>query len=354
MLRTLMLTLAVLSGLAAVGCAPSLAAPPHLVAAWPAAGARLPVDQQTFDLTFNRRLATDPSWFVVWREEDGAAMATDATIDPHNPRQAHVRLLEPAPGAYRLHWHAVAARSAASADGEQDFALQDESNVPPLLELSRTVAEVGDTLEIVGRGFGPNSPVKLMMADDQIELATVEADRHGDFRAETSVPPNAPFGVQPVSAEDTRGGVARAALQVHWGGWPPLVSFTVGRPGPRAGQVTFSVTVRNRSDYVLEGVRVVLSDPEGSTFVSAVPPPRRQTAAAEWQIPTMDRGASGPFRATYRAAGAVVAHTWVEFRHRHTLGCTEDDCMPAFISESVSQSAEIDPVAAGDSPRRQD
>lgn len=354
MLRRLKWTLAVLTSLAAVGCAPSLAATPHLIAASPAAGARLPVEGQTFELTFNRRLSTQASWFSVWREEDGATIETETSIDPKNPRQAHVHLPRAAAGAYRLHWHAVAARSGGAAEGEQGFTLQDESRPPPRLEVSPAMAEAGDKLEINGEGFGQRSQVTLTIGDDQIDLATAEADRRGSFDVEARVPANVPFGVQPLSAEGAQGARAAAALQVRWGGWPPLVSFTVGQAGPRPGQVTFSVTVRNRSDYMLERVRLVLSDPDGASFVSAEPRPQRQEATSVWEIPTLDRGASGPFRATYRANGAVVGHTWVEFRHRHTLGCGEDDCMPAFISESASQSAEIAPVAAGDSPRRQD
>jgi methionine-rich copper-binding protein CopC len=338
--------LAALMGLVMAGCAPSLVATPHLVAASPGAGARLPVERQTFELSFNRRLSTDATWIVVWRDDDGAPMPIDTTIDPNTPGRVTVRLREAAPGAYRLHWHAVSARTLSATDGEQAFSLQDESVAPPRLELSRTTADTGERLDIVGKGFGQKCVVTLTVGDDQQPLATIETDAHGAFQTEAPIPAAVPFGLQPLFAEDPLGGKATSAVQLKWGGWPPLTSFTIGQPGPRPGEVTFALNVRNRSDYVLEHVRVVLSDPPGATFVSAGPTAERQGGATVWIVPTLDRGLVGPFRATYRAPSPVVGHTWVEFRHRHSLGCTEDDCSPAFISESVSESEPVAPAAA--------
>jgi len=48
----------------------------------------------------------------------------------------------------------------------------------------------------------------------------------GAFDLETRVPAGVPFGMQPVSAVDAWGESATAALQVRWGGWPPLVAVT--------------------------------------------------------------------------------------------------------------------------------
>ena len=338
--------LAAVIGLTLAGCAPSLLVPPHLVAAFPAAGARLPVGRQTFELTFNRRLSAEATWTAVWRDEDGASMPIDTSIDPDSGSRVTVRLREAASGRYHLHWHAVSARMATAADGEQDFNMQNESSAPPRLELSRAIADTGERLAIVGKGFGQKCLVTLTIGDDQETLTTIETDARGAFEAETRIPAGVPFGLQPLSAEDSRGGKATAALQLKWGGWPPLVSFTRGQSGPRAGEVTFALNLRNRSDYVLERVRVVLADPPGATFVSATPVAEHQDGATVWSLSVMDRGVVGPFRATYRAPSSVVGHTWVEFRHRHALGCSEDDCSPAFISESVSESEPVSPAEA--------
>jgi methionine-rich copper-binding protein CopC len=336
------MSLKLVPGLAAVialtmaGCAPSLVVPPHLVAASPTAGARLPVGRQTFELSFNRRLSAELTWAAVWRDEDGASMPIDTTIDPDSGSRVSIRLREAASGSYHLHWHAVSARMATVAEGEQDFSMQNESTAPPRLELSRASADTGERLAIVGQGFGQKRTVTLSIGDDQERLATIETDAHGAFETEMRIPAGVPFGLQPLSAEDSRGAKATAALQLKWGGWPPLVSFTHGQSGPRAGEVTFALNLRNRSDYVLEHVRVVLADPPGATFVSATPPAERQDGATVWSVAVLDRGLEGPFRATYHAPSSVVGHTWVEFRH----------CSPAFISESVSESEPVAPAEA--------
>jgi methionine-rich copper-binding protein CopC len=338
--------LAAVFGLTVVGCAPSLVVAPQLVAASPIAGSRLPVGRQTFELSFNRRLSAEATWVAIWRDEDGAAIPVDTRLDPADATHLTVRLLEPAPGGYHLHWHAVSARTAAATDGEQDFTMQHESTGPPRLLVSRESVDSGQRIVIAGNGFGRKCLVTLTIGDDQQTLATIETDAQGAFETETRIPDGVPFGLQPVLAEDTRGGKAAAAVQLKWGGWPPLVSFTRGQAGPRPGEVTFALNLRNRSDYVLEHVRVVLADPPGATFVNARPAAERQAGATVWSVGTLDRGTVGPFRATYRAGSSVVGHTWVEFRHRHALGCAEDDCTPAFISESVSESAPIAPAEA--------
>jgi len=339
------LLLAGLAAQAATACAPILAAPPHLIAAWPLDEARLPIDSHTLDLTFNRPLTPESTWAEVWRYDDGSQTSTRTVVGRTDPRVLQVRLQRPSSGQYRLHWHAVAAPTGAAADGEQDFSLQGESPGAPRMGVSQGVADSGDKLEVKGNGFNKQSPVTLTIGDDAQALKTVETDAHGSFRADVRVPPSVAFGVQPVSAVDGGGGVAATALQVRWGGWPPLVAFTVGQPGPDHGQVTFSMSLRNRSDYVLEHVRVVLEDPEPgvTSFVGAEPAAQRQERAIVWDIGVLDRGVAGPFRATYRAAAAVASHARIEFRHRRPRGCTADDCPPAFVSETTSDSTLVTP-----------
>src|SRR5260370_27476660 len=253
-------------------------------------------------------------------------------------------LKAPVGGDYRLRWHAVAARTAVAVDGEQTFSLQDESTAPPRVDLSRVAAETGEKVEVRGKGFGERSAVGLRMGEDEQALSTGETDAKGSFAVEARVPENVPFGEQPVNATDMCGAAATAALQVRWGGWPPLVAFDVGQSGPAPGEVTFWVTLRNRSDYVLEHVRVVLPDPQGATFVSADPAPTRQDQTINWVIPTIDRGVRGPLRVTYRATGAVTRHASIEFRHRRPHGCSGDDCLPAFVSETTSESPPVAPA----------
>jgi methionine-rich copper-binding protein CopC len=337
------LVVAAVAGLAAAACAPALAVPPQLIAAWPLDRAQLSIAPHALDLTFNRPLQPESTWAEVWRDDGGPAMPAETLVEPTNPRRLTVRLQQPAAGQYRLHWHAVAARTAAAADGEQEFSLQDESRGAPRIDVSQPTADSGDRLEVKGNGFGKLSAVLLTIGDDAQALNSVETDAHGSFGVDVRIPPGVAFGVQPVSATDNGGGVATTALQVRWGGWPPLVAFTDGQPGPEPGEVTFSVSVRNRSDFLLERVRLVLDDPVETSFVAAEPSPQRQERTVVWEIPVLDRGVAGPFRATYRATTAVASHATIEFRHRRPRGCTADDCPPAFISETTSDSTPVSP-----------
>lgn len=336
--------MAALAGLVVGGCAPALAAPPHLVAVWPAAGATLPLTQTTLDLTFNHVLSPEASWAAIWRDDDGSPLSFESAVEPSNPRRLNIVLKEVTAGDYRLHWHAVAARTAAADDGEQTFSMQDESARPPRIEVSRVAADTGDTLQLTGEGFGQGCAVQLTMGDDEQALSTIQADARGSFAAEARVPQNIPFGEQPVSASDMCGASATAAVQVRWGGWPPLVAFDVGQPGPAAGEVTFAISLRNRSDYLLERLRVVLDDPPGASFVAADAGARRQEQSVIWEVPTMDRGVLGPVRVTYRATNSLASQARIEFRHRRPRGCRGDDCLPAFVSETSSESTPVSPA----------
>jgi methionine-rich copper-binding protein CopC len=343
-----LVTAAILSGLAAlmaVGCAPTLAAPPHLVAVWPAAGTTLGVSPYQFELTFNRQIQLESSWAAVFRDDDGVLLPTGTSVAPDHPRQLNVRLDAPRPGPYQLQWHAVAAGGGAAAAGAVRFSIHGEyAGDVPRLEVTRSIANSGDQVEVAGRGFARQSSVQLTIGDDDEALASVETDPKGEFVVRARVPSAIPFGLQPVNAEDLRGSLATATVQVRWGSWPPLAAFATGQPGPGPGEVTLSVTVKNGSDYLLEHVRVSLDDPEGGRFVSAEPPAQGVERAHLWELPTLDRGVVGPMRATYRAAGPVSAHATVEFRHRRPRGCSGDDCLPAFVSATSSDSTLIYPA----------
>jgi methionine-rich copper-binding protein CopC len=337
------LPLAVL-GVISASCAPSLVASPRLVAVWPTAEASLSVARHTLDLTFNRPLNPDATAASVWRDLDGVPMASRAETDAANPRHLKVHLLEPAVGEYQLHWHAVAAQSGLAADGDHAFVLRNESPMPPRVDVSPASVDVGDRLELVGKGFGSDMVVQFTMGDDAQQLADVRTDRGGNFDLEARVPDSVPFGVQPVVAVDGQGREASGAVMVRWGGWPPVGVSNVAQPGPSAGDVSFTLNVRNRSDYVVEHLRLVMQDPDGGVLVGAFPGPQRQGSTLVWEIPVMDRGVLGPFRATYRTPSAAVGHAWLEFRHRHASGCTRDECLPAFISESTADSALVAPA----------
>ena len=196
------------------------------------------------------------------------------------------------------------------------------------MDISPSTAESGERLELVGKGFARESPVTLTIGDGAQTLATTRTDAAGKFNLEARVPVSVPLGVQPVAATDAERHLAVGSVEVRWGGWPPVMASDVGEAGPEPDQVTFTVTPRNLSDYVLEHVRVVVKDPEGGVFVDADPGAQRQDDTLEWLIPVMDRGAYGPFRATYRASQPLVSHASDWFRHRRERGCSGGGCLP--------------------------
>jgi hypothetical protein len=328
--------------LAVAGCAPSLAVAPRLVAAWPMDGARLAVARYFFELTFNRPLdAASTSAVVVG---DGVQMQTDAGLDPHDNHRLRVHLLEPTPGAFELHWHTADADSRLPSEGVEQFALQREAPAPARIDVGPETANATDRLELVGKGFGRTTVLQLTIGDDDQPLATTRTDDAGKFNVEARVPAAEPYGVQRVSAFDGGRRVATSSVQIHWGGWPPLVGVNVGQAGPGPGEVTFSLSLFNRSDYVLEHVRVLLRDPAGAEMVGADPGFQREGDAIVWEIPMLDRGAFGPLHVTYRVAQPVVSHAWFEFRHRRERGCVANECQPAFISTSVADSTPVAPA----------
>jgi methionine-rich copper-binding protein CopC len=330
--------------LCVTACAPSLAAPPRLVASWPTDGARLPLAARTVELTFNRSLSAEDTWAAV--SLDGAAgnpIAARSAVDPSDARRLTVELLTPTEGAYRLHWHAVSARTDVSNDGEIAFTLEAKAASAPELVVSSASVENGERIWVTGHNFEPRSAVRLTMGDDEQSLMNVQSDAQGGFDDEVHVPAGVAFGEQRITGVDASGGTAAAAVLVRWGGWPPLVAFTVGDSGPQRGEVSFSISLRNRSDYVLERVRVVLDDPDGATFVRAEPSTVHQAGELAWDIPMLDRGPAGPLVAIYRVTGPTASHATIEFRHRRPRGCTADECLSAFVSETTSDSALVTP-----------
>jgi methionine-rich copper-binding protein CopC len=329
------------------GCAPSLAAAPHLVAGWPLDGARLAVTSQTLDLTFNRALRPTATWAAVASQDADEVLRTRASVDQSDARRLQIRIFDPTAGTFDVHWHAVAEESGAVADGTRRLTFQAQSPAPARIDVSPGLAEAGDRLELVGKGFARNSSVTLTIGDEAQPLTTTSTDASGKFNLEARVPPTVPLGVQPVVASDGDANQAIGSVEVRWGGWPPVRAFVVGEPGPDPSEVTFSVTVQNLSDYVLEHVRIVLADPEGTTLVGFDSDGRRQAGSLVWEIPVLDRGVVGPLRATYRASSArrqLVSHAQLEFRHRAERGCTGGSCLPAFISSTTADSVPVTPA----------
>jgi len=328
--------------LVAAGCAPSLAVPPRLIASWPTPDTLLPVARQTFELSFNRSLDGGASWAEVVAADDSVTASTVA-VSAIDSRRLSVRLQEPDEGSFDLHWHVVAADSHLASDGHMPFTLQRGTPAPPRIDVSPPTAEAGDRLELVGKGFPKSASVPLTIGDDDQPLVNAETDGSGRFNLEARVPRGVPYGLQRISSIQDGRRTAQATVQVQWGGWPPLVASNVGTSGPDEGEVTFTIDVSNRSDYVLEHVRVAAQDPADAEIVSADAGGQHQGSALVWEIPVLDRGPASPLHVTYRTDHTLVSHAALEFRHRRQRGCDVDSCLPAFISDTIADSAPTAP-----------
>jgi methionine-rich copper-binding protein CopC len=331
----------VLAGLG-TGCAPSLAVSPHLIAAWPAPGQSVASTAGHLELTFNRPVSTASSLVEVLSED--RALGTSLEADE---RANHLRVWlgeEPPAGRYLVRWHAVSVRTRAGEDGEYGFAVQPEGEVAPHLDLSREAVGNGEVLNIKGQGFAPRAAVQLTIGDDEAPLKTVAADARGGFNEDARVPPSVAFGVQPISGVDEAGNRATAALKVRWGGWPPVLAWTVGSSGPGPREVTLTVSLRNRSDYVLEALHVSLAVPPSAGFVAAEQGGRFANGVLSWDLDWLDRGVAGPLRATFRTDTPIRSHATIQFRHRRPHGCEDDECLTAFVSETASDSTLVAPL----------
>ncbi len=335
--------LPLLAMLVASGCAPTLPGRVALVTSVPVADGVLDTPPSRLELRFSDAVLPGQSSAEVL-DERGGRLSGDATVDPADAAVL-VTAVQPAlgPGRYAVRWHAVSARERQPLDGAYDFTIAAGAPSYPRLQLDRGQADAREAVDVAGTGFAPSAPVALTVADDDEPLATVSTDGSGAFDTQVQVPDDVPFGQQPISARDATGGKASTALDVRWGGWPPLRVFTTGTPGPGRGEVTFTVSGRNRSDYVLEGIRVFLLVPPGATPVSASPGSWMDGDDVVWDAGSVDRTAIAPRTVTLRVTGPVQTRARVEFRHRRPRGCVGDACLPSFVDETVSQSSVVDP-----------
>jgi methionine-rich copper-binding protein CopC len=327
-------------------CAPSFAAPPHLIAAWPQHDAAVASGPASLELTFNRTLAADLTNVRVVRVDDGWEPHTSPRVEPDAAEHLNVALdAGLPPGTYQVHWHAVAARGGGMSDDEYSFVVTGESAGPvPHLSVTPSATNAGDVIEVDGQGFGSNLDTDLRIGDDNVKLGTARTDKHGDFSIDLRAPAGVVAGVQPVQAQDEQGHRASAAVRVRWGGWPPLMAWTTGQPGPSPGEVGFHLVLRNRSDYVLEGLRVDLPVPDGAEFVSADHGGQESGRVVTWSIAWLDRGTVGPLEVIFHTTRPLAVHATFQFRHRRPHDCSGDECQSAFVSQTVSDSTPVAPL----------
>jgi methionine-rich copper-binding protein CopC len=323
----------------ATGCAPALTARAQLVAGSPAPGAVVGAPPTTLELTFNRVLGEDSRVDLV-AGATGEPLPLAPAIDEANPMKLKATLPGPLPpGSYQVRWHSVPDERGVPHDGAYSFAVEPERATQPRLWLAKARADSQEPVLLGGAGFTPRSTVTLAIADDGQPVGVAETDDQGAFRSTIVVPPDIPFGWQPIAVADASGARATLPLEVRWGGWPPLDAQVAARSGPGDGEVTFRVTVRNRSDYVLEAIQVVVAVPDGAVFERAGAGGAYADGRVTWTIPWLDRSLADPLELRLRADRPVEVQARVDYRHRRPRGCIGDGCLPAFISNAVSEPA---------------
>jgi methionine-rich copper-binding protein CopC len=328
----------------ATACAPRIPAPARLVYADPAPDAVIGAVPDTLRLDFSEDLALGESSASVL-DPTGQLLAATTELEPGDPRVLHVQLSHHGgTGQFTVSWQTLSAQTRTPTSGTFTFTVEPGAPAQPRITAAPAVVDVQQQLTVDGSGFHSGAPVILTVGDDEEPLGTAQADASGQFSLMVAVPSDVPFGDQPISAADDRGTKAATDVQVKWGGWPPLRVYTLAVPGPRPGQVTLTVVGRNRSDYVLDGVEVRLEVPSGAAVVSASDGAQVQDGTVTWNQGLLDRTSLIPRQAVLAVGRAVVGRAWINFRHRRASGCIGDQCLPAFVDETYSESGPVTPA----------
>ena len=314
----------------------------------PAPGAIIGALPDRLELHFAQALAADFSSAEVI-DERGQLVLGDTQVLKNDTRMIEVRLADTADapgGVYTVHWQSVSASSHDQTSDDFTFTVQPGAPTQPQVMVSPRQSDAQRLVNIAGSGFSPSANLTLTIGDDEQAFGDGKArtNANGAFNVTLRVPGDVPFGMQPVWVRDQAGVKAAAQLEVRWGGWPPLRVYTMAEPGPDSGEVKFTVVGRNRSDYVLEDVRVHLQIPAGTSVVSADDGAHEEGDGLVWDEGTVDRTSFTPRSAVLRADGPVVGHAQVEFRHRRPRGCVGDECLPSFVDQTNSESGSVTPA----------
>src|SRR5919198_1957552 len=320
-------------------CAPTAPMRAHPILIEPVPDAVLGAQPSTAEIAFSARLDPDRSRLLV-TDAEGTVVSEPSRVDTSDPRRLVAPLRGLAPGVYQLVWSSVQAGSTASLEGQARFRIEPGAPARPTIRLSSPQLDSGQPLSVEGQGFAPSTRVVVSIGDDADELAVTTSRADGSFViAAVPVPDDLPLGEQPVLARDNQGAAAASLLRVHWGGWPPLRLTLTRMPGPVPGEVTVQVGGRNRSDYVLRDVRLILLLPAEARLVSANPPGREDNETVVWDpISNLERGPPEPRLAILRTdpRAAAEVRVWAEYGHMPEQNPIWGP-LPGFFSNAVSQ-----------------
>jgi len=245
-------------------------------------------------------------------------------------------------GLYTVNWVSISDQDGDKEDGAFNFGLR-AGVAAPVLHVDRASADVGQRLTLSGSGYKPNGSIVISAGDDDEFVDAGRADASGQFNLAAALPSDLPFGKQTITAADGDGAKATGEVMVRWGGWPPL-KVHVDASGAR-DDMTFSVTLTNRSDYAVRVNAARLQLPPGTTFKSADNGGRLDAfGEASWdtfELPA--RGSVGPLNVVLdttklKDGDDVTAWAWVTYSHAQEQG-DDGSLLPSFQSSAVSPPA---------------
>lgn len=245
-------------------------------------------------------------------------------------------------GLYTVNWVSVSDQDGDKDEGAFNFGVR-AGAPPPVTHVDQASVDVGQRVSISGWGYKPNGSIVVSAGDDDEFVDASKADADGRFSKSVQLPPDLPFGKQTITVADGDGAKATSDVMVKWGGWPPVKVHVDASGAPN--DMTFSITLINRSHYNLQVNAARLKLPEGTAYKSADAGGRLNAfGEATWdtfELPA--RGSVGPLNVvldTTRLKDGVDVTAWAWVIYSHAQQKSDDGTLlPAFQSSAVSPAA---------------
>src|SRR5262249_13848378 len=185
------------------------------VQASPGPGTLLATVSPRLQLFFDDELSEDDSSVRVTGPLGQRADRDDRQVDGVH---MWISLLDQGPGAYRVHWKAVAEDDHGGTRGDFGFTISPQLPADaPRVSVSPGNAEAGQPVTVAGSGFTPDGSVIVTVGDGDDLLASARADASGRFALQTALPGDLPFGRQVIQVTDAADHLATAAIWVPRG-----------------------------------------------------------------------------------------------------------------------------------------
>jgi methionine-rich copper-binding protein CopC len=242
-------------------------------------------------------------------------------------------------GQYTVNWVSISTQNGDKEEGGFNFGVR-AGAPPPVMHVEPASVDVGQMVTISGAGYKPNGSIVVSAGDDDEFVEAGRSDATGTFSKTVQLPPDLPYGSQTITAADGDGAKATQDVMVMWGGWPPVKVHVDASGAP--DDMTFSVTLTNRSDYSLQIKAARLKLPEGTSYKSA-DSGGRLNAFGEATWDTFDlpaHGSVGPLSVvvdtnTLKDGQDVTAWAWVLYNHAQKKS-DDGTVLPQFQSSAVS------------------